>query len=82
MEKKGIFTIDGFELAYRIERLTDFDKPVFIGLGKYDYLVAPISLWESIDDICSHVKKVVFERSGHNPMFEESNSFDSNLIKD
>jgi len=58
-------------------------KPVFLGLGRYDYLVAPVSLW---DDLATStgveteghqgITKVVFEKSGHNPMFEEPDRFD------
>lgn len=62
-----------------IKGLSDLDKPVFLGLGQYDYLVAPASLWDSIEDQCPHVTKVVFERSGHNPMFEEPDTFDTLL---
>ena len=64
-----------------IQSLNTFNKPVFIGLGRYDYLVTPVSLWDSIDDTYENVKKVVFEHSGHNPMFEEPHSFDRELIK-
>ncbi|NMF00381.1 alpha/beta fold hydrolase [Aneurinibacillus aneurinilyticus] len=64
-----------------IQSLNAFNKPVFIGLGRYDYLVAPVSLWDSIDDTNGDVKKVIFEHSGHNPMFEEPQSFDRELIK-
>ncbi|MCR8853574.1 alpha/beta fold hydrolase [Lysinibacillus fusiformis] len=56
-----------------------FTKPVFVGLGRYDFLVAPVSLWEAIED-APQVKKVIFEKSGHNPMFEEPESFDEQLI--
>lgn len=64
-----------------IQSLNAFNKPVFIGLGRYDYLVAPVSLWDSIDDTNGDVKKVIFEHSGHNPMFEEPQFFDRELIK-
>ncbi|WP_418302639.1 alpha/beta fold hydrolase [Lysinibacillus fusiformis] len=56
-----------------------FTKPVFVGLGRYDFLVAPVSLWEAIEDT-PQVKKVIFEKSGHNPMFEEPELFDEQLI--
>ncbi len=64
-----------------IQSLEGFNKPVFIGLGRYDYLVAPVSLWDSVDETYWKVKKVIFEHSGHNPMFEEPQSFDQELIK-
>lgn len=64
-----------------IQSLADFKKPVFIGLGRYDYLVSPVSLWDSLDDTYRNVKKVIFEHSGHNPMFEEPQLFDKTLMK-
>lgn len=64
-----------------IQSLESFNKPVFIGLGRYDYLVAPVSLWDPIDNTYKNVKKVIFEQSGHNPMFEEPQIFDKELIK-
>lgn len=64
-----------------IQSLAGFNKPIFIGLGRYDYLVAPVSLWDSVDDTYENVKKVIFEYSGHNPMFEEPQAFDKELIK-
>jgi proline iminopeptidase len=64
-----------------IESLSNFNKPVFIGLGRYDYLVAPVSLWDLIDNKYENVKKVIFEHSGHNPMFEEPHTFDRKLVE-
>ncbi|MDN4080840.1 alpha/beta hydrolase [Paenibacillus polymyxa] len=64
-----------------IQSLGDVDKPMFIGLGRTDYLVAPVSLWDRVDDSYTNVKKVVFEHSGHNPMFEEPHYFDQTLTE-
>ncbi|SHF22257.1 proline iminopeptidase [Seinonella peptonophila] len=63
------------------QSLTHLDKPVFLGVGKYDYLVGPFSLWDSIEEKFTNVRKVIFGHSGHNPMFEEPNSFNTHLIK-
>lgn len=63
-----------------IQSIDHLDKPIFVGVGKYDYLVAPVSLWDVIDDSFEHVKKLIFEKSGHNPMFEEPDIFDKELI--
>lgn len=41
-----------------IQSLAEFKKPVFIGLGRYDYLVGPVSLWDEVDDMYENVKKV------------------------
>ncbi len=63
-----------------IHLLADVEKPVLVGLGRYDYLVAPVSLWDSLDGLDKNVKKVIFEKSGHNPMYEEPETFDRELI--
>jgi proline iminopeptidase len=63
-----------------IKSLETFNKPVFLGLGRYDFLVSPISLWDPIDYTYKNVKKVVFEKSGHNPMFEEPQLFNRILV--
>lgn len=71
---------EAFGQLNMLEDVAQLDKPLFIGLGAYDYLVAPPSLWDSVDDTIPHIKKVVFEQSGHNPMMEEPETFDSTLI--
>lgn len=63
-----------------IQSLTKCDKAVFLGLGKYDYLVGPYSLWDSVTETFSNVTKIIFKHSGHNPMFEEPTAFDSSLV--
>ncbi|WP_151734221.1 alpha/beta fold hydrolase ['Paenibacillus yunnanensis' Narsing Rao et al. 2020] len=56
-------------------------KPVFLGLGRHDYLVGPLSLWDDFaDGTCPHVRTAVFECSGHNPMFEEPDTFERELM--
>lgn len=72
---------EAFAKLNLIQSLANFNKPVFIGLGRYDYLVAPVSLWDHIDGRCENMKKVIFEHSGHNPMFEEPHSFDRELVE-
>lgn len=64
-----------------IQRLADVRMPVYIGLGRYDYLVAPVSLWDAVDDLYPHVDKVIFEKSGHQPMLEEPEAFDQSFSK-
>ncbi|PJM63270.1 alpha/beta hydrolase [Bacillus subtilis] len=64
-----------------IQRLADVRMPVYIGLGRYDYLVAPVSLWDAVDGLYPHVDKVIFERSGHQPMLEEPEAFDQSFSK-
>ncbi|MGZ0041181.1 alpha/beta fold hydrolase [Paenibacillus ottowii] len=64
-----------------IQSLANVRKPVLIGLGRTDYLVAPVSLWDRVDGSYTNVKKVVFEHSGHNPMFEEPHYFNQTLTE-
>ncbi len=65
---------------YLGQSLATFEKPVLLGLGRYDYLVGPVDLWNEIERDFPTVKKVIFERSGHNPMYEEPELFDQTLI--
>ncbi|MEI1420110.1 alpha/beta hydrolase [Bacillus cabrialesii] len=64
-----------------IERLADVQVPVYIGLGRYDYLVAPVELWDAVEGGYPHVEKVIFEKSGHQPMLEEPQVFDQSFSK-
>ena len=64
-----------------IQRLADVRMPVYIGLGRYDYLVAPVSLWDAVDGLYPHMDKVIFEKSGHQPMLEEPEAFDQSFSK-
>lgn len=66
------------DLRDRLPRVT---MPVFLGLGRYDYLVGPDTLWDGIEERCPHVHKVLFERSGHTPMQEEPDAFATHLLQ-
>lgn len=70
---------EAFARLNLIDCLEEVDIPVFIGLGRYDYLVGPVSLWDAVDGSQANVRKVVFEQSGHNPMFEEPELFNAVL---
>jgi proline iminopeptidase len=70
---------EAFAQLNLIDSLKEVDKPVLIGLGRYDYLVSPVSLWDAVDGSQEHMKKVIFEKSGHNPMFEEPELFNAIL---
>lgn len=70
---------EAFARLNLIDSLKEVAKPVFIGLGRYDYLVSPVSLWDTINGSQANVKKVIFEKSGHNPMFEEPDLFNALL---
>ena len=60
--------------------LNDFHKPVFLALGRYDYLVAPPSSWESVRPKFQDLTVWVFEKSGHTPQYEQPELFDKELL--
>lgn len=53
--------------------------PVFVGLGKYDYVI-PHTLWRSSYECIPDFKLVLFEKSGHTPQLEETELFDRKLL--
>jgi len=61
--------------------LAAFDRPVFLAFGHYDFLVAPLSAWDSIRPKFRDLTVRVFERSGHVPQYEEAGLFDSELLR-
>jgi proline iminopeptidase len=62
------------------EGLDTFDRPVFLALGRYDFLVAPPSVWDPIRPMFRDLTMRVFEKSGHTPQYEEAELFDSELL--
>jgi proline iminopeptidase len=63
------------------EGLDTFDRPVFLALGRYDFLVAPPSSWNPIRSKFQNLTVRVFERSGHTPQYEEATLFDEELLR-
>ena len=61
--------------------LAAFDRPVFLALGRYDFLVAPPSAWDAIRPKFRDLTVRVFERSGHTPQYEEAALFDAELLR-
>jgi proline iminopeptidase len=53
--------------------------PVFLALGRYDYLV-PSSLWDEYKEKVPNLTVRIYEQSGHYPMMEESQRFDKDLL--
>jgi proline iminopeptidase len=62
------------------EGLDTFDRPVFLALGRYDFLIAPPSSWEPVRPMFRDLTVHVFEESGHTPQYEEAELFDSELL--
>ncbi len=60
--------------------LENFNKPVFLGLGRYDFIVAPPNSWDTIRPKFKNITVRVFEHSGHTPPYEEPNLFDQELL--
>ncbi|MGO4573902.1 alpha/beta hydrolase [Microvirga sp. 2TAF3] len=60
--------------------LADLDVPVFIAMGRFDYLVAPHASWEPFRPSFRDLTMRVFDRSGHTPQLEESSLFDTELL--
>lgn len=58
-----------------------FNKPVFLGLGRYDFIVAPPCSWNFLRPKFQNLTLRVFERSGHSPQFEEAPLFDEEILK-
>jgi proline iminopeptidase len=54
--------------------------PVFLALGKYDYVI-PYTLWKKKYESIPNFNYVLFEKSGHTPQLEESELFNKALIK-
>lgn len=54
--------------------------PVFVGLGKYDYVI-PYTLWQLEYSTISKFTLVLFENSGHTPQLEESELFNRKIIE-
>jgi proline iminopeptidase len=60
--------------------LDSFDRPVFMALGRYDFIVAPPSTWDPILPMFQDLTLRVYERSGHTPQYEEAALFDQDLL--
>lgn len=61
--------------------LDNLDIPVFLALGRYDYLVAPYATWDAYRSSFKDLTVRVFEKSGHTPQMEESELFDAELLE-
>ena len=60
--------------------LDAMDRPVFLALGRYDFLVAPPSSWDRVRPAFRNLTVRIFERSGHTPQLEEPELFDAELL--
>jgi proline iminopeptidase len=61
--------------------LSDLALPVFLALGRYDFLIAPPSAWDPLRPHFRNLTVRIFERSGHTPQYEEPQLFDAELLR-
>ena len=61
--------------------LNTLDRPVFLALGRFDYLVAPPRTWDRVRPVFRDLTVRIFERSGHTPQYEEAARFDEELVR-
>jgi len=61
--------------------LKNFNKPVFLALGKFDFLTGPPELWNDRKKCFNDITIKIFEKSSHCPQFEEADIFDKELLK-
>ncbi len=62
------------------QSLEGFNKPVFLALGRFDFVIAPPSSWDSIRSKFKDLTVRIFEHSGHSPQYEEASLFDQELL--
>lgn len=60
--------------------LEALNKPVFLALGRYDFILAPPSSWDPIRPKFRDLTVRVFEHSGHSPHYEEPHLFNQQLL--
>jgi Predicted hydrolases or acyltransferases (alpha/beta hydrolase superfamily) len=61
--------------------LESFDLPVLLALGRFDFIIAPGSLWDSIRPKFTSLTVKMFEHSGHSPQYEQPDLFDEELLR-
>jgi proline iminopeptidase len=61
--------------------LDNFKLPVFLALGKYDYLTGPTYLWDDIKTKFSDLSMHIFEKSAHCPPYEEPELFNKKFMQ-
>jgi proline iminopeptidase len=66
-----------YDIAERPGRV---EIPVFLAIGRYDYLW-PYFLWDDRKDTLPNLSYNLFEKSGHFPMVEEQELFDKKLVE-
>lgn len=60
--------------------LAKISMPVYLALGRYDFIVAPPASWNPIRPLFKDLTLEVYEHSGHTPQYEQAELFDQQLI--
>ncbi|MCK3685900.1 alpha/beta hydrolase [Maribellus sp. YY47] len=61
-------------------QLDSYKIPTLLMIGKYDFVTGPTNLWDEVKNKFCDLKIKIFEKSGHYPMFEENDLFDTELL--
>lgn len=72
LERFAVVVQDALDTA-----IPGLSLPILVMLGRHDYLLPPAN-WDAFGTK-PNVTVHVFERSGHNPMYEEPEAFDAAL---
>ncbi len=63
------------------KNLETLDRPVFLALGRTDFIVAPPTSWEPMQPLFQDLSIHLFEKSGHSPPYEEADLFNQTLLE-
>jgi proline iminopeptidase len=63
------------------QELENFDRPVLLINGRYDFLTGPSYLWDEVKASFKDITIEVFEKSSHTPSYEEPGHFTEALLK-
>ncbi|MEZ4772284.1 MAG: alpha/beta fold hydrolase [Bacteroidia bacterium] len=69
-----------FQAYNMFDRPVNINVPVFVGIGKYDYVI-PHTLWKTSYPGIPDFTLVLFDKSGHTPQLEEYGKFDEELMR-
>lgn len=61
--------------------LDQFDKPVLLMLGQYDYLTGPPETWDEVKNKFQNITIKLFDKSAHCPQYEEPAHFNNELLQ-
>jgi proline iminopeptidase len=65
---------------YDVTNGTDIVAPIFLALGRHDFVVPP-TIWDDVRDRFGNLTYTVFVSSGHSPHVEEQELFERTLLE-